>query len=170
MTDAYGTVRTYTIGDVGDRKRVTALQGNALAPYSSGTAIRWAYDDSMRLIEVEYANGRINQYQGYDDRGNPGTVKLAVGTPEERIITYTYHPDLNVPLTRTEASVLQAGGNKVTVWDYDDDYNTVSNENPTNTLSRIVEQGYTKDVSGATVPYEYVTTIDIQWQGTDIVR
>ena len=165
VTDAYGTVRTYTFGDVGDRKRLTALQGNAVAPYTSSNAIRWAYDDSMRLIEVEYANGTINHYQDYDERGNPGTVKLAAGSPEERTITFTYHSDMNVPLTRTEASVLQAGGNKVTIWDYDDDYNVVPNENPANTLSRIVEQGYTRDASVAIVPYEYVTIISTNSRG-----
>ena len=165
VTDAYGTVRTYTLGDVGDRKRLTALQGNAVAPYTSSNAIRWAFDDNMRLIEVEYANGTVNQYQDYDDRGNPGIVKLAVGTPEERTVTFTYHPDMNVPLTRTEASVLQASGNKVTIWDYDDDYNAVPNEDPAGTLSRIVEQGYTRDASGAAVAYEYVTTITYNGRG-----
>ena len=165
VTDAYGTVRTYTFGDVGDRKRLTALQGNAVAPYTSSNEIRWAYDDSMSLIEVEYANGTINHYQDYDERGNPGTVKLAAGSPEERTIIFTYHPDMNIPLTRTEASVLQAGGNKVTIWDYDDDYDNVPNEDPTAILSRIVEQGYTRDVSGAAVAYEYVTSITYNGRG-----
>jgi len=165
VTDAYGTVRTYTIADVSDRKRLTVLQGNAVAPYTSSNAIRWAYDDNMRLIEVEYANGSINHYQDYDERGNPGTVKLASGSPEERTITFTYNPDMNVPLTRTEASVLQPGGNKVTIWDYDDDYDDVPNEDPASTLSRIVEQGYTRDVSGAAIAYEYVTNITYNGKG-----
>jgi RHS repeat-associated protein len=165
VTDAYSTVRTYTLEDVGGRKRVTALQGNAVTPYKSSNAIRWVYDDSMRLIEAEYANGSINQYKSYDDRGNPGIIKLAAGTPEERTITFTYHPDMNVPLARTEASVLQAGENKVTIWDYDDDYDNVPNEDPAINLSRIVEQGYTRDISGATAPYEYVTIIAYNGKG-----
>ena len=165
VTDAYGTIRTYTISDIGGRKRVTALQGNAVAPYTSSNAIRWTYDDSMRLMEVEYANGRINQYQGYDERGNPGTLKLAAGTPEERTIAFTYHPDMNIPLTRTEASVLQAGGSKVTIWDYDDDNDSVPNESPTGLLSRLIEQGYTRNASGALVSYEHVTTITYSNRG-----
>ena len=164
VTDAYGTVRTYTIEDVGGRKRVTALQGNALAPYSSGTAIRWAYDDSMRLIEVEYAEGTINQYLGYDERGNPGTVKLSFGEPEERIINYTYHPDKNVPLTRKEPSIL-GSGDKETIWDYDDDYNTTPNEAPTSVVSRIIEKGFTKDGAGSVVSYEYITTFTYNTKG-----
>jgi RHS repeat-associated protein len=126
--------------------------------------VRWAYDDTLRLIETESANGTINQYQGYDERGNPGTVRLAVGTPEERVITYTYHPDMHVPLTRTEASILGTG-NKATIWDYDDDYDTTPNESPTGLLSRIVETGFTKDSSGATVPFEYITTFTYNAKG-----
>ena len=164
VTDAYGTVRTYSLGEVAGRKRVTALQGTANAPYSESNVVRWVYDDNLRLIETESANGTINQYQDYDEKGNPATVRLAVGTPEERVITYTYHPDINLPLSRTEASVL-GSGNKVTIWDYDDDYDTTPNESPTRLLSRIVEQGFTKDSSGTTVPFYYITTFTYNAKG-----
>jgi len=164
VTDAYGTVRTYSLGEVAGRKRVTALQGTASAPYTGDTIIRWVYDDDLNLIEVETAGGTINQYQDFDERGNPGTVRLAVGTPQERVITYTYHPTMKVPLTRTEPSVL-ALGSKGTIWDYDDDYDTTPNEYPTSLPSRIVEQGYTKDGSGATVPFEYISTFTYNGKG-----
>ncbi len=164
VTDAYGTLRTYTLQGVDGCKRVSAMSGIAGTPYSESNAIRWIYDDKIRLIEVEYKGGTINQYQDYDDRGNPGTVKLAVGTSDERAIYYTYHPDMNMPLTRTEASVL-GGGNKVTIWDYDDDYNTTPNESPASLLSRIIEQGVTKNSAGGVVPYEYVTTFTYNAKG-----
>jgi len=165
VTDAYGTTRTYILEEISGRKRVSALQGIANAPYSDSNAVRWVYDDSLNLIEVEYAGGTINQYQSYNARGNPETVRLAVGTPEERVITYTYHPALSAILSRNEASVLQGGGNKVTIWDHDDDYNSVPNENPTGLLSRIVEQGFTRDVSVSVVPYEYVTMLTYNTKG-----
>ncbi len=164
VTDAYGTLRSYTLNSIDGRKRVTAMSGIAGAPYSDNNAIRWVYDTEMRLIEVEYKGGTINRYQDYDDRGNPGTVRLASGTPEQRIITYTFHPEINVPLTRTEVSVL-GGGNKVTIWDYDTDYNTTPNENPAALLSRIVEQGFTKNSAGGVISYEHVTTLTYNAKG-----
>jgi len=164
VTDAYGILRTYTLSDIDGRKRVTAMTGIAGVPYSENNAVRWEYDTEMRLIEVEYKGGTINQYQNYDERGNPGTVKLAVSTPGERVITYTYHPDMNVPLTRTETSVL-GGGNKMTIWDYDNDYDETANEDPNRLLSRIIEQGFTKDASGTNIPYEYVTTFTYNTKG-----
>ncbi|MGD2099606.1 MAG: hypothetical protein PVG35_18670, partial [Desulfobacterales bacterium] len=69
-----------------------------------------------------------------------------------------------MPLTRSEVSVLGAGS-KVTIWDYDDDDDTTPNENPGRLLSRLVEQGFTRDSSGATVPYEYVTTFTYNAKG-----
>ena len=67
-------------------------------------------------------------------------------------------------MTRSETSVLGAG-NKLTIWDYDDDYDSTPNENPTKLISRIVEQGFTKDATGATVSYEYVTTLTYNSKG-----
>jgi RHS repeat-associated protein len=164
VADSYGTLRTYTLSDIDGRKRVTAMSGIGNAQYSENNAVGWEYDTEMRLTEVEYKGGTINQYQDYDERDNPGTVKLAVGTPDERVILYTYHPDINVPLTRTEASVL-VGGNKVTVWDYDDNYDAVPNENPTHLLSRIIEQGFTKNPAGSIIPYEYISTFTYNTKG-----
>ena len=118
----------------------------------------------MNLVEVEYAGGAINLYQNHDERGNPGTIVLASGAPEQRTIYYTYHPDMNVPLTRTEASV-SGTGNKVTIWDYDDDYDGTPNENPTGNLCRIIEQGFTANDAGSLVSYEYVTKITYNSKG-----
>ncbi|MFW6114982.1 MAG: RHS repeat-associated core domain-containing protein [Thermodesulfobacteriota bacterium] len=164
VTDAYGTLRTYTLGKIDGRKRVTMLDGPGVAPYTDNRAIRWEYDNHMRLTEVEYAGGTINQYQDYDDRGNPGKVVLAAGSPEERIIEYNYHPDMNVEISRVERSVL-GGGDKMTTWDYDNDYDAVPNEAPSRLLSRYIEQGYTVDASGGVVPYTYITTFTYNSRG-----
>ncbi len=126
--------------------------------------MRWQYDTQLNLVEIETAGGTIHQYQDHDARGNPATVILAAGEPEERIITYTYHPEMNLPLTRSEPSVL-GSGDKITIWDYDDDYDTTANENPTNLPARVIEQGFTKDATGATVAYEYITTLTYNTKG-----
>ncbi len=162
VTDAYSTLRTYTIAKVNAGRRIIAMQGPANAPYSQSNAVRWGYDHKGTLIEVEYAGGTINQYHDQDNRGNPETVRLAAGTPAEREIAYTFHPDMNTPLTRTEAGVL-GSGNKVTIWDYDDDYDAMPNEDPATLVSRIIEQGFTKDIT--VIPYEYITTITYNTKG-----
>jgi RHS repeat-associated protein len=157
VTEAYGTVRSYAIADVNGRKRVTAMQGSGGAPYIDSNVNRWVYDSQMNLIEAETIGGTIYQYLNYDARGNPGTIILADGTSEERVIAYTYHPNMNVPLTRTEASVL-GSGNKETIFDYDDDGDTVPNESPSRLPYRVVEKGFTKNISGTIVPYEYINS------------
>jgi hypothetical protein len=64
---------------------------------------------------------------------------------------------MNAPLTRIEPSVL-GGGNKKTIWDYDNDYDAIPNEDPASLVSRIIEKGFTKDATGNVIPYEYITT------------
>jgi RHS repeat-associated protein len=165
VKDVYDITRTYTLVTVDGLKRLSSMTGGVTnAPYAESNAVQWVYDDRGRLSEVEYGGGRIDLYQNYDERGNPGTVILAYGSAEERTIYYTYHPEMNVPLTRTEVSVL-GGGNKVTIWDYDNDYDATANESPTRLLSRIVEQGYTKDINNTTQAYEYVTTFTYNAKG-----
>ncbi|MBW1812305.1 MAG: hypothetical protein JRJ39_01165, partial [Deltaproteobacteria bacterium] len=164
VTDAHSVVRTYTIGDVSGFKRVSAVQGIANAPFSSTNAIRWEYDVNGNLAEIEYKGGTINQYQNYDTHGNPQTVILAVGTADERTITYAYHPGMNVLLSRTESSVLGAG-DKVTTWDYDNDYDQMYNEDPQTQPAQIIEQGFTKDNTGAEVSYDYITQMTYNSNG-----
>jgi YD repeat-containing protein len=164
VTDAYGARRTYTIKEVNNRRRVTAMQGIAGAPYTDYNIVRWVYDNKINLIEVETAGGTIHQYLNHDDRGNPQTVIFAAGTLEEQLITYTYHPAMNVALNRSEESVL-GNDDKVTIWDYDDDSNATANENPINLLHRIIEQGFTADADGRVIPYEYITTFTYNPKG-----
>ncbi|UCD81624.1 MAG: RHS repeat protein, partial [Desulfobacterales bacterium] len=164
VTDAYGTLRTYEVSEISGRKRVTAMQGSAGATYNDGNIVRWKYDSDLNLIELETAGGAIHQYQNYDERGNPQTVVLAYGTPEQRTIAYTYHPAMNFVLTRAEASVLGTG-DKVTLRDFDDDGDTTPNENPTNLLSHLIEKGFTRDGAGATIAYEHITTFTYNSKG-----
>ena len=156
VTDAYGILRTYTIGDVGGRRRLFAMAGPALPPYSRENAVRWEYDSQLDLAEVEYGGGAVRQFRAYDQRGNPGAIIWAAGTLVERTINYTYHPEMNSVLSRNETSVLGEGDKEI-VWDYDDDGNDIPNENPARTVTRIIERGFTHDGNGNVVPFEHVT-------------
>ena len=164
VTDAYGTVRTYTIGGVSGRSVVTAMQGLSSAPYGGGNLKRWAYDSQLNLTELETVGGTVHAFQNHDDRGNPQTVILAAGTSEERVISYAYHPDMNTVLSRVEASVL-GSGNKETVFDYDDDSGATPNESPSRLIRRVVERGFTKDAANTVVPYEYITVLSYNSKG-----
>jgi len=168
VKDAYDTVRVYELAELDGRKRVVSISstsGPALPyPYSHSNATGWEYDGLLRLKAVYFENGGMISYEDYDDRANPHTVKIKVSPEVTREIQFTYHPDMNAPLTRTEPSVLGAG-NKVTTWDYDNDYDSIPNENPTELVGRVVEQGFTKDESNNTIPYEYVTTLTYNAKG-----
>nr|MDJ0915388.1 DUF6531 domain-containing protein [Desulfobacterales bacterium] len=159
VTDAYGILRTYYIYKIDGRKRVTEIvEPLGCAGCGGDKPVRIEYDQNMNVIEIEYASGMIKQFDNFDSRGNPRTVIEALGTADERTIYYTYHPDLNVKLSRTEASVV-GGGNKVTTWDYDSDGNGAPNENPTPRFFRVIDQGFTLDDTGV-ISYEDVTVYD----------
>lgn len=164
VTDAYGIGRTYTIWDIDGRKKVTDISSPSGCTSCSNDIVRIEYDSQGRVIEVEYANGLINQYDEFDSRGNPRIEKKAVGTPDEKTTTYTYHPDFRAKLSRTEPSIIGIGS-KVTIQDYDDDGNTTPNENPTRRPYRLIEQGFTKDASGQIVSYEKITAYTYNSKG-----
>jgi len=164
VTDAYNVVRTYTLGDFEGRKRLVAMQGPALPPYSSDNVLQWTYDSQLNLTEVQLGGGTINQFLNFDERGNPGTVILAAGTADARTLDFTYHPEINVIQSRSETSVL-GSGDKQTIWDFDNDYDEIPNETPTPLISKIIEKGFTHDASGTVVPYEYVTQITYNSKG-----
>lgn len=161
VVDAYGKSRTYTLASFGGRMRVTSVS-HPNAPYRPDNAVSFGYDAQARLTEVGYGGGRVDRFSGFNSRGLPGTVHFAYGTGKQRTVTYTWHPNLNVLLRRSEASVLIPAQKKVTTFDYDDpsasgDDPNVYNENPTRLLRRKIEQGYTKNSAGADVAYKYIT-------------
>ena len=164
VTDSYGKSRAYTITRVNGRKRITGTSGDAGCTSCSEEVIRAAYDTNLNVTEKEYANGLIVRHANFDARGNPGTVTSAPGSPIERVVRFTYHPQIDTPLTRSETSLLNTQ-DAVTVWDYDNDGNETANENPTKLVRRIIRQGYTRDASGAVVAVDSVTRLAYNAKG-----
>ncbi len=170
VTDAYGKVRSYSIGEAGGRSRILQLAGPTNPPYAQTNAVRWAYDSNLNLTEVELPRGAVNRYGDHDERGNPRTVVLAAGTTKARTISYAFHPRMNALLSRSEVSVLGTG-TKVTTWDYDDpqaagDDPALYNQNPTNLPYRLIEQGRTKNSSGKQHKLYLHHPVHVQQQGT----
>lgn len=158
-TDAYGKSRFYTIAPAGLRYPVTAQSGPTNAQYSASNAIGWTYDSSGPLTEIHYGGGRIDRLSGFDSRGNPANVTLGAGDLNERRIAFTWHPSMNVPLSRSEPSVLLEGGVKETIFDYDSSGDgSTPNQNPSNLCRRVIENGYTTDSQGTIVSYRYTTS------------
>lgn len=126
--------------------------------------MRVEYDLFGNITEKEFANNRIDRYADFDTRGNPGTVTLAAESAEKKVVTYTWHPHMNQPLTRTEQSVIGTGL-KITTWDYDDDGNSTANENPTMLVHRLIISGYTLDSAGVETPVESITKFTYNAKG-----
>jgi RHS repeat-associated protein len=164
VTDAYGVERTYILRIIKGHKRLSAMHGPASPPYTDTLVRKWRYDDKLRLVRVEHANGTIHKYRNFDKRGNPRRIILAAGTEKKRKIYFTYHPRMNALLSRTEASVLGAGS-KVTTFDFDADGNDTPNENPTGLLYRIIEQGFTHNQDGDIIAYKYITRFSYNDRG-----
>jgi YD repeat-containing protein len=162
--DAYGEKRFYTLTTIGPRKMLAALQGASLKLAGDNPAVRWQYDSQMNLVEVQYASGLIHRFADHDLRGNPAVEIVAPDSLHERVIRYTYHPQLNLPLSRREDSLLGAG-EKVTLWDFDADDNLIPNEMPSMQLGRIIERGFTSDVTGNRVPYEHTWSFEYHPNG-----
>ncbi len=167
VTDAHGAQKTYTIESINGRNTITNVSSPSGCVSCGGDAVRYGYDDQRRVNEIEYANGRIDQYTSFDDQDRYHTEFQAVGTPEQRILYYDYHPETGDRLYIRESS-LSGSGDKETIFDYDDDGNTTPNESPTRQLRRIIERGVTRDASGALMPYEYVTAYTAKGQVASI--
>jgi RHS repeat-associated protein len=165
VTDANGVPTIYYFETVDNRRRLTSVSGERCTSCGGGSkAVRYVYDSGKRVIEKELANGRIDRYSNFDGQNRYLTETQAVGTPEERTIHYTLHPQTGDRLSITETSVL-GGGNKETIFDYDEDANDIPNQNPTRLMYRKIERGFTHDGAGAITPYQYVTTYSYTAKG-----
>ncbi|MDF1591023.1 MAG: DUF6531 domain-containing protein [Desulfobacterales bacterium] len=164
VTDAYGIARTYAIWDIDGRKKVTDISGPSGCADCGDEVTRIEYDNLGRAIEVAYAGGRIDQFDDFDSRGNARIFKKAVGNSDEKTIFYTYHPDIDARLSRTETSLL-GSGSKVTIWDYDSDGDETPNENPTRRVYRLIERGFTRDAAGYVVLFDRTTAYTYNSKG-----
>jgi len=155
VTDAQGAQKNYLYENVNNFRRITEIIGGSCAGCGADT-VRFIYDDQRRVVEKEYASGRIDGYADFDDNDRYQTKIQAANTPQGRAFNYTYHPETGDKLSIIEASIL-GSGDKETVFDYDNDGDDIPNENPTLLMYRRIERGFTYDAAGTVLPYEHVT-------------
>ncbi len=163
VTDAQGVEKIYTIRSNKGRKYIANITGGSCAS-CGGDAVRYGYDGQRRVNEIEYANGRIDTYSDFDADDRYHTEVQNAGSVAERTFTYDYHPDTGDRLFIRESSILGAG-DKETIFDYDDDSNTVPNENPTRLMHRKIERGFTRDSAGTVTAFEHITTYTYDAKG-----
>ena len=152
---------SYKIINYNSYGRVTSVSGTCS---SCGNEKAYSWDtNTLNLLSSTDKNNNVTAYQNYDTRGNYGArIEKNSSNTVLRTTTYTYHPSLKEQTSVTIQSVVDPAQNKVTIYDYDDPYNPIDNpalynENPTNLVHRVIEQGYTRDINGNQIPYEYIT-------------
>jgi len=158
MTDSLGRITTFTFERVQGRLLITDVDGPGCPSCGAAGEMSYVYDpDNQNLLSSTDGENNVTIYSNHDDFGQPWTTTEAYGSPEQRIVNYTYHPTLPGVMTiRSPGSVLNPGGPTFKAHDYDDpddpaDNPDSPNENPTLLLHRHIELGYTKRVSDGTV-------------------
>ncbi|MEK6775629.1 MAG: DUF6531 domain-containing protein [bacterium] len=153
---------SYKIINYNTYGRVTSVSGTCT---SCGNEKAYTWDtNTLNLLSSTDKNNNVTVYQNYDTRGNYGTkIEKDPNGVVLRTTTYTYHPTLKEQASVAIQSVVDPAQNKVTIYDYDDpadptDNPLLYNENPTNLVHRIIEQGYTRDINGNQTPFETITT------------
>ena len=160
VTDANGYSSTYTYDESGGVSHVTNISG---ACNCSPNETNYVYDENLNILEATDKNNNVTEYQNYDTRGNYGAkIEKNSSNTVLRTTTYTYHPSLKEQTSVTIQSVVDPAQNKVTIYDYDDpadptDDPLIYNQNPTNLVHRVIEQGYTRDINGNQTPFETIT-------------
>ena len=112
VTDPQGRARTYSFTNQSGVIKVASITGGDCA-HCGGDAASYTYDANGHMASKTDFNGNVTLYTR-DDKGRELTRTEASGTPEERVITTTWHADVNKPLTVTEPG-------RLTTYTYDPD-------------------------------------------------
>lgn len=118
VVDPVGNATVYQTRIENKRGFLDSISGPVCSQGCGLTDTQYDYDAEGNVIR-KTAYGVITEYGDYDDKGQPGYVVQAVGTPEEKPTDYEYDPALRNRITRiTEPSVFP-GASKVTTRAYD---------------------------------------------------
>ena len=149
VIDSRGNTTTFQLAVSHGIGRIESSNGTGCS--NCAASLGESYQLSHRLwIDSETdAEGAVTNYS-YDTRGNMLTKTEAVGTPEKRTITYTWHPNLSKIATITRESVANPGQTTVTSFEYDAAGNllrtTVAGYERTNPVTRTI--AFTYNLSG----------------------
>ena len=170
VTSSRGSTTTYDWGYKLGTTAITKITGPGCAACGSNGDSAYVYDNAFNVTSSS-DNGVTTNYGNYDANGNYGYKEIAVGTPEQRRIDYTYDPRFyNKVSTKTEPSVA-VGQSKVTTYIYDNFSNltslTINGFTPAGTpVSRTTTFTYNgplnqlSEIDGPRTDVADITTID----------
>ncbi len=169
ITDSLGHTTTFKLYVSKAIGRVKSVSGSGCGSCLGSPGSEYDLNDRFWISNSTDARGYTTTYT-YDTRGNVLTMTEAVGIPEERTTTYTYHPDYDWVATITRSSVSNPGATSVISLIYDAEGNllerTETGYSGGNAVSRITTYTYNNlgqltqsdgprtDVSDITI-YEY---------------
>jgi YD repeat-containing protein len=161
LTNSRGSQTTYTYGQIEGMHQVRAISGPGCVSCRGTDIASFIYDGrGFGPIKTVDLKGTITTY-GFDASRRLMTSRTdPVGTT-----TYTYHPNFDFILTETVKSVLNPSQNYQITYDYDNDGNTTSNENPGLLVRRQVMNGLTRNSSGIIVPFQQVSSFTYDSMG-----
>ena len=123
MVNSRGEPTTFTFDRIQGRLKILQVEGPGCPSCGADSDLQYGYDSNQNLVSVTDGKGNVTAYQDHDSLGQPWTVIEADGSPEERTVSYQYHPELpGVILSRTTESVLNPSDptDALTLYDYDD--------------------------------------------------
>lgn len=118
VTDSLGNTTDIELQEKYGIGRVKSTSGAGCGSCLASLGETYELNERLQMSQETDGEGNITTYT-YDDRGNVLTKTEAVGTPEERTTTYTYHSDYALVATITRQSVANPGSDTVTTFSYD---------------------------------------------------
>jgi RHS repeat-associated protein len=149
VTDSRGNTTTFQLAVSHGIGRIASSSGSGCSNCAASLGEAYQFSERLWIDSETNAEGAVTNYT-YDERGNILTRTEAVGTPEQRTTTYTWHPIFSKIATITRDSVANPGQTTVTSFDYDPAGNlltaSVSGYEASTPITRTT--GYTYNTSG----------------------
>lgn len=125
VTDSLGRTTIFKLHVEKGIARVTSVSGDGCGSCLGSLGENYDFNNRLYVTKETDAAGMVTEYT-YDDRGNVLSRKEGLGTPEERIITYTYHSGFDLVTSITKSSVANPGQNTTSTFTYDEKGNLLS--------------------------------------------
>ncbi|MGD8579177.1 MAG: RHS repeat-associated core domain-containing protein [Lysobacterales bacterium] len=118
VVDPLGNATVYETSIENKRGFLDAISGPVCSQGCGETETQYDYDADGNIIR-KTTDGIITEYGAFDDKGQPGFIVRAAGTPEEKRIDYKYDPGLRNRITQMTEPSVYPGASKITHRTYD---------------------------------------------------
>ena len=118
VTDSRGNTTSFQLAVSHGIGRIASSSGSGCSNCAASLGETYQLSDRLWVESETDAEGIVTNYT-YDDRGNIITKTEAVGTPEQRTTTFSWHPTLFRIVTITRDSVANPGQTSITSFTYD---------------------------------------------------